>query len=147
MEFLDGKIDYSVWPDKLFKIIVKISLLQVSDFKYFLPFFLGGGNKCGIDFISLWFLPCQPSKAWMKLIVTHTGDEEQWLVVELIPGLERSLGGQSGNPFCPVFLLDNLVDRGAWLSCSSWGCKDMTDHAHTLTCSPLICIVKRCCLN
>jgi len=31
MEFLDGKTDYGVWPDKLFKIIVKSSLLQVGD--------------------------------------------------------------------------------------------------------------------
>lgn len=50
MEFLGGKIDL---PDKLFKIFVKSSLLQVGDFKNFLPFLGGRGNKCGMDFISL----------------------------------------------------------------------------------------------
>ena len=56
MEFLGGKIDL---PDKLFKIFVKSSLLQVGDFKNFLPFL--GGGVTNVGWISFPFDFCHVS--------------------------------------------------------------------------------------
>lgn len=37
-----------------------------------------------MDFTSLWFVLCQPWRAWMKLTVTQTEDEEQYRVALLM---------------------------------------------------------------
>lgn len=37
-----------------------------------------------MDFISLWFVLCQPWSAWMKLIITQIEDEGQFRIALLM---------------------------------------------------------------
>jgi len=56
----------------------------------------------------------------VKNLPANTGDIRD---VDLIPGLGRSPGGGHGNPL-QYSCLENLMDRGTWLSGAALGITD-----------------------
>ena len=71
-----------------------------------------------------------PGDTVVKNLPGNAGDTRD---MDLIPGLQRSLGGGNGNPLW-YFCLGNPMERGAWLGSSLWGRRelDMTEYSlHT----------------
>ena len=72
----------------------------------------------------------------VKNLPANTGDTGD---MDLMPGLERSLGGGNGNSL-QYSCLENSMDRGAWWTTACRTAEsDMTEHAHIHTHQSILC--------